>query len=157
MKRLFIDRGFTETETPEDYAYIPATIYDNEVLRIADPNYERDLQNLPEEERKAYLNGDWNVFKGQYFKDWLGSVHVIEPFAIPWNWKKIICLDYGYSNPSAVYWLAVNEDGEVFVYRELYITKQLYDELITKIKELNVENVRVLIADPALRTKSPDT
>ena len=115
------------------------------------------LQNLPEEEKKAYLLGDWNVFKGQYFKAWRSDVHVIEPFAIPWNWEKCICLDYGYTNPSAVYWLAKNEDGAIFVYREIYVTKFLYDELVAEIVRLNKEDIRTLIADPALQTKSPDS
>lgn len=97
------------------------------------------------------------MFKGQYFKSWREDIHVIEPFKIPWNWKKIICLDYGYTNPSAVYWLAVNEDGKVFVYRELYVTQMLYNELCEEIQKINAEEVRIMVADPALATKSPDT
>ena len=60
-------------------AFIPAQVYDNTVLMENDPAYVRRLENLPEDERKAYLFGDWNVFAGQYFKEWRYDKHVIEP------------------------------------------------------------------------------
>ncbi len=37
IKRRFIDRKFKENENPEDYVFIPATVYDNKVLMEADP------------------------------------------------------------------------------------------------------------------------
>ena len=38
VKRLFIDRQYDAGERPEDYAFIPARIYDNYVLMQADPD-----------------------------------------------------------------------------------------------------------------------
>ena len=157
VKRLWIDRQFLPGEDPDDYAFIPSTIYDNKVLMDADPRYVVRLENLPEEEKKAFLYGDWNVFKGQYFKGYRKDLHEIEPFAIPVNREKIICLDYWYSAPSAVYWLAKDYDGNVFIYRELYGPGFLYDTLLTEINKYNKENVEILIADPALKAKSFDT
>ena len=39
VKRLFIDRNFRVGENPEDYVFIPALVYDNEVLLQNDPSY----------------------------------------------------------------------------------------------------------------------
>ena len=66
VKRLFIDRTYRRGERESDYRFIPARIYDNPALITADPEYLRQLENLPEELRRAYLDGDWDVLAGQF-------------------------------------------------------------------------------------------
>ena len=39
IKRLFIDRAFRDGESPQDYVFIPAKVYDNQVLMPRDPGY----------------------------------------------------------------------------------------------------------------------
>jgi len=46
--------------------------------------------------------------------------HVVEPMALPASWKRYNGLDWGFSAPWAVLWAAVDEDGRVWVYREIY-------------------------------------
>ena len=79
VKRLFIDRIYRDGENPGDYLFIPARIYDNHVLLDADPNYIRQLQALPDELRRAHLDGDWDVHAGQFFREFSRSRHVIDP------------------------------------------------------------------------------
>ena len=69
MKRLFIDRQYQQGENAEDYNFIPAKIYDNRILMDADPNYVKQLLALPEDLRRAHLDGDWDVHAGQYFRE----------------------------------------------------------------------------------------
>ena len=83
VKRLFIDRRYNEGEDAGDYAFIPARIWDNAVLMEADPGYVRQLQSLPEELRRAHLDGDWDVFLGQYFKEFSRDLHIINPIKLP--------------------------------------------------------------------------
>lgn len=59
VKRLFIDRQYQQGENAEDYNFIPAKIYDNRILMNADPNYVKQLLALPEDLRRAHLDGDW--------------------------------------------------------------------------------------------------
>ena len=157
VKRLFVDWLLDEEEQAQTWEFIPATVFDNPHIIDNDPGYIRKLNNLPEDERKALRDGDWEAFAGQYFNEFSKTLNVIEPFKIPWNWRKIICLDYWYSAPSAIYWIAQDPDKNYYVYREIYITKKLYGELLDLIESYNLENVTDLVADPALRTKSQDT
>ena len=83
VKRLFIDRAYTGKENPDDYTFIPASIYDNTALLEKDPGYLQTLENLPEDQKKAELYGSWDVYEGQYFTEWDRDLHVIEPFEIP--------------------------------------------------------------------------
>lgn len=130
--------------------FIPAKIYDNPSLINNDPMYVRRLQSLPEEERKALLEGDWNIFAGQYFKEW-SSRHICEPHYIPVMWKKFIAGDYGFKKPSSIGWYAVNPEGGLIRYRELYIEGLNYDELGEKICDLSEdEDISYGVFDPAI-------
>ena len=81
VKRLFIDRDYTRGEREADYVFIPARVYDNKALLLADPGYLVSLENLPENCAVAHLHGDWDVHSGQYFNEFRRAQHVIEPFS----------------------------------------------------------------------------
>lgn len=123
VKRLFLDRDFLQNENPPDYAFVPAKVYDNAFLATND-QYLSVLRSLPEEQRKAYLEGDWDIFAGQYFSEWRREVHVALPFPIPTTWKKYRMIDFGRTAPFACYWAAVDYDGGIWVYREYYAAKE---------------------------------
>lgn len=42
--------------------------------------YVSQLSSLPEIKRRAYMEGDWDVFAGQYFQEWRDALHVIPSF-----------------------------------------------------------------------------
>lgn len=119
VKRLFIDRRYKKTEHPEDYVFIAANVYDNHALMEHDPDYVRMLENLPEEQRRAWLLGQWDIFEGQYFAEFDRNVHVCRPHGIPAHWRRYVTLDYGMDMLAAL-WVAVDEQGRAVVYRELY-------------------------------------
>lgn len=54
----------------KDNPYLPAS-------------YLEALATLPDELRKAYLDGSWDIFEGQFFSGWNRDVHVVKPFKIP--------------------------------------------------------------------------
>lgn len=124
VKRLFIDRQYKNSEKAPDYTFIPAGVYDNHILMDSDPGYVQMLENLPDSLRRAWLDGDWNVFAGQYFREFSTSLHVAEPFDIPVNWNRYLTLDYGL-DMLAAYWIAVDTEKNAYVYRELYEGKDL--------------------------------
>ena len=84
--------------------------------------YRLNLQGLDEKLRKAFLDGDWDVFAGQMFAEWRYQRHVVEPFAIPETWRRYNGIDWGWSAPWCTLWAALDEDGRVWVYREIYAT-----------------------------------
>lgn len=109
--------------------FIPSNVWDNKELLKNDPNYLANLALLPDAEKQALLYGDWNSFSGQVFSEWRNNpagyktrrwTHVIEPFTIPRHWRRYRSFDFGYAKPFAVQWWAVDEDGTVYLYRQLY-------------------------------------
>lgn len=156
VKKLWIDRaGYGERDKPEEYDFIPARVYDNP---YNNPEYIDELEQLPDDERRALLEGDWDVFSGQYFREWRREMHVVDPFPIPATARRVIGIDYGYSAPSAVLWLA--EIGEsVYVYRELYGPGMTYTQLANEVVKRTPENelISQIPVDPAIFAKNPDT
>ncbi len=117
VKRLFIDRDFRTGESPADYAFIPARVYDNTVLTEADPDYVRSLESLPPRLRDAWLLGKWDVFEGQFFPEFDTATHVCAPSAIPKNIKRFAALDYGFDMLAALL-MGIDCDRNIYVLRE---------------------------------------
>lgn len=161
VKRLWIERDRDAFENKETWEYVPAVVYDNPALIENDPAYVARLEALPEDQKRAMLYGDWDAFAGQYFKEWRKDAHVVRPFLIPQGWRRVICLDYGYSAPSAVLWLAVDPDWNAYAYRELYVTQHTYQALIDRVASLmdpeERDAIDGIVADPALQAKAADT
>ena len=157
FKRLFIDREYQNKEKAEDYIFIPAQVYDNKILMENNPEYVEALENLPDDMKKAHLYGDWNVFAGQYFKEFRRDIHVIEPFAIHEHWNKYISLDYGLDK-LACYWYAIDIHNNVYVYKELYESNLIISAATQRIKEVNgTDNIKIRYAPPDLENRRQDT
>ena len=148
VKRLFIDKAYKPNENPEDFTFIQAKVYDNEAMFEKDKGAQKALKAYMEEhelteptpeailhawqfadyvktlkmgsleEQRAYLDGDWNVFSGLYFGEFDDVSNTCVPFDIPSHWRRTVAIDYGL-DALAVLWVAVDEHGYAFVYREL--------------------------------------
>lgn len=121
VKRLFIDKKYKNKEKPENYCYIPCSVFENKFIVENDPEYIERLEALPEKERKAMLEGDWNVFEGLYFEEFDEALHVYDPqeIQIQPNFRKFRVRDYGL-DMLACYFIAMDEFGNCYVYKELY-------------------------------------
>lgn len=126
VKELFIDK---KVDIPEDYHFIKSLVTDNDALIRNDPQYVKKLEALPAKLRKAWLEGDWNIFEGQFFEEFRDDpehyrdrryTHVIEPFEIPRDWRIYRSFDFGYSKPFSCDWWAVDYDGRAYLILQLY-------------------------------------
>ena len=165
VKRLFIDRSFRKDERPEDYVFIPAKVTDNAVLMEKDPDYVKQLDNLPPGLREAWRDGSWDVFLGQFFTEWDREKHVMEPFDPPNRWKFYISMDYGL-DMLAAYLIAVDEWNLAYVVGEVYEGRDLgegHDGLIItraaeEIKSLAGEReISAFLAPPDLWSARQET
>lgn len=156
VKRLFIDKAYKETENPNDYCFIPAKVYDNPFLLESSPKYVEFLENLPEQVREAWLNGDWNVFSGQYFNMWDERVHVMEPIQIPNWWGRFACMDYG-RDMFAAYVVYTDEAGRAYVTDEIYQSDLIATEAAKLFKRRFGVDFAAVYAPPDLWNKSNAT
>jgi len=132
--------------------FIPAKRTDNS---HAPEDYGERLMGLGSETLiKAMLDGDWDIFAGQYFAEWRPEHHIYEPFDIPKEWPRIRSMDWGYSDAFCCLWGAVGPDNQIWVYREMYrnrLTDSEYAELINALSvypDGTPEKIDYTVGDP---------
>jgi hypothetical protein len=102
--------------------FIPSKIQDNTPLMENDPGYiDRIKSSGPPWLVKAWLEGDWNIAPGAFFENvWDPSIHVVEPFDIPLEWRRWKSYDHGYKSPAGCVWFTQDYDGIIYIYKEHY-------------------------------------
>jgi len=114
--------------------FIPARLTDNPYL-MASGEYEAMLLSLPEVERRRLLDGDWDVAEGAAFSEFNRYHHICDPFEVPSGWPRFRAADYGFSSPSCVLWGAMDHDGNIWIYREVYEKRLTADDLADTVYE----------------------
>lgn len=98
--------------------FIPAKATDNAHL---DNAYFQRLDAIPDPDRRAAMrDGDWDRFAGMVFSEFKRDRHVLEPVSLPSQWRRYEGIDYGYAAPWAVVFGVLDNDGRVWIERELY-------------------------------------
>ncbi len=125
LKARFLDKNPGRDEAPEydprEWVYIPSRVADNPYVGA---EYVRRLEQLPAEARRAYLEGDWDVFAGQVFSEWRREIHVVaDTFQPPRDWIWIAGLDWGYANNGYYGLFAVGPDERVVLWWEWVFRK----------------------------------
>lgn len=157
VKRLFILREFLPDENPDDYIFIQALVDDNRVLVEKNPDYVKQLDSLPEDLRKRWRYGSWDVAEGQYFSEFRRDVHVCDPFIIPQGWRRYVSIDYGL-DMLAAYWIAVDNFGRCYVYREFCKSDLPIGDASREIRSRCMgEDIYAVLAPPDLWNRSQET
>ena len=100
-----------ETET----RFIAARVTDN---RWNNPEYVRVLQGLSGWQKRAWLDGDWDIAAGQYFTTLRREVHVLADFDDTRAREWFLALDYGYAHYTVALLGCTDGDGNIFVVDE---------------------------------------
>jgi phage terminase large subunit len=66
--------------------------------------------------------GRWVQAEGIVYTEWNPAVNLIEPFDIPDEWSRFRAIDFGYARPFVCLWFAVDHDGRMYCYRQIYHT-----------------------------------
>lgn len=129
--------------------FIPATYRDNPFLKEEYVGY---LLGLEGALGAAWREGDFDVMAGTFFQEWDDKIHVVPAFEIPKWWRRICCLDYGFSAQSALFWIALDPWGNFYVYRELYKSGLSFSNLADDFVSMTPpsENIEYIVADPSI-------
>ncbi len=64
-------------------------------------------------------------------------IHTVAKMPDGWeHWRKARIIDFGYENPFVCLWAAIDGDGRIYIYRQLYMTHRTVDVHATQIKRL---------------------
>lgn len=81
--------------------------------------------------------GIWCAAEGLVYEEFDPDVHVHKRIGVPpISWTRYMTVDFGYTNPMVVQMWAEDEDGRLYLYRELYHTKTTVEDMVPQIKEM---------------------
>lgn len=145
--------------------FIPSRVYDNTFLMEKDPDYIDRLESMEnEDERKALLEGSWDLYEGQFFPEFNRSIHVIE--SLPCETKEdtqgavhkrlfdkntriYFTMDYGL-DMFAGYFIGVDNHERAYVFGEIYEPNVIISDAAKMIKqkqkELGIQKVDEYLA-----------
>ena len=111
--------------------FIFATVNDNKAVN---DDYRGNLEELTGVERKAYLEGNWDVSAGAYFDQWTHDLHVVAPIQPLPQWKVWASMDYGFNHWNVIYLHAQTGDGVIYTFHELAHRKHYPSEIVPDLR-----------------------
>lgn len=151
------------------------TLYDRETQTWTKAGllYLDKLDQLTGARKLRLRHGIWSSVEGAVYDEWDESIHLIDRQELPTSWRWVLGIDFGFNNPFVAQLWAIDPDGNMILYREIYMSNRTVEEHVPAIKKM-IEGFRVemIIADhdaedrktlerhglstrPAIKTVSP--
>ncbi|MCK5019418.1 MAG: terminase family protein [Candidatus Peribacteraceae bacterium] len=134
--------------------FIPGHVFDNPSLSENDPDYVNFLRSISDEnQRKAWLEGDWDVFDGKFFTGF-GEASIIDELPDR-NLNFYRAVDYAFADCCSCLWIAVDSEKNAYVYREMLESGLTMTQAAEKIKKMSPSSEEYIatIADPEMWTR----
>ena len=111
----------------KDVVFISLSTLDNPYI----PEIEKD--KLKEKwaghpEERARLYGAFIQRSGLVYPQWKESVHFIQPFNVPRDWRRIVSIDPAATGITACLWGAIKPTGDIILYKEYYESNAIVSE-----------------------------
>ncbi len=102
-------------KTERETRFIPARVGDN---AFNNPEYRKVLEGLTGWQKRAWLDGSWDIAAGQFFTTLRREVHVVEDFDDTRAREWFMALDYGFAHYTVALLGCTDGDGNIFVVDE---------------------------------------
>lgn len=174
IKGVFVDNDARKDPShPQHDKYNPfirSFIWATKLNKKLPENFiEMNTVGKPEWYVKKYFEGSFEYNSGMVYPDiaktFITPYPVIEnktdKYGIPLSWERVISLDHGLRNPTAVLFGAIDpKTGELVIYNEYYVRERTLPEHAKHIKplvqEIQAGLLRFMVADPAIKQRSAD-
>jgi hypothetical protein len=112
----------------------PRLFDDQGVITLGGVAYMARLDALTGVRKQRLRYGRWVAAEGIIYEDWDPDLHLVslKPWDVPAEWTRWWAIDWGHTNPCVLQWWAEDPDGRLVMYREIYHTKLLVEDLATQ-------------------------
>lgn len=119
----------------------PVYFNDDGTMTPAGAEYMARLDALTGVTRLRLRDGLWVSAEGVIYEGWNPGIHVVDKVhapggRIPLHWPRFWVVDFGYTNPFVWQCWARDDDGRLYMYREIYHTRRTVKDHAAKIKSL---------------------
>jgi len=106
------------------------------------------LDGLTGVRRARLRDGLWVAAEGIIYEGWDANVHLVDWQPIPADWPRYLAIDFGFTNPFVCQWWAVDPDGRLVRYREIYRTQAMVEDLAHEIRRHTAgDRIKAIVAD----------
>lgn len=158
--RAFISKASIRPDAHHKYKMFVAPSTEN--IHLPEGYVENLLSSYSKERVQRDIMGSFDSFEGMIFDEFSRSIHVVEPYEIPREWTRIVGADHGFTNPTAFVWGAIDHDGNIVIYREMYRRETLIKDLCAEFKHLvgvtpsnpkGTEKIEAIYIDPSTKAR----
>lgn len=76
-----------------------------------------------------YRLGLWVSAEGMVYEDsWNRSLNLISENPVKPEWPRYLAIDFGFTHPFVCLWAAIDPDGRIYIYRQIYKTRTLVED-----------------------------
>lgn len=148
----FYDMWNYAQKHPDEWFTSHATPYDN-----PDVNLEFLERKKKESEETDSIDtfyqeymAEFRKMEGLVYRHWDREVHLVNPEDVPQHGTRIIGIDFGYENPTAVCFILIDYDNNWWVYDEVYERKKTINDIIPILKDKTMgQTITLYAADSA--------
>lgn len=106
------------------------------------------LDNLTGVRLERLRYGRWVSAEGVIYDLYDPSIHLVDPLPLPPSWRRIRVIDFGLVHPFVCCWFAIDFDGRLYLYRQIYMTGRTVATHAKQIVELTGdEQIEATICD----------
>lgn len=132
------------------------THHDNKFLDLKQRAAIEALKHTDPEKYKQLAEARFTKAGGAYFQEFSREVHVMEPFAVPNEWRKYFVMDYGL-DMLAGYWVAQDNQGKMYIINEVYESDLIISAAAERIKDMTYTPIFQHFAPPDLWNRRQET
>jgi PBSX family phage terminase large subunit len=114
----------------------PRFFHEDGTMTDAGRDYMRTLDALTGVRYLRLRQGIWAAAEGVIYEEFNPAVHLVEPFEIPADWRRIWAVDFGYVNPFVWQDWAQTPDDQLILVREIYRTQMLVEDHAKRIRAM---------------------
>ncbi len=149
VKKPWVHKLYTDSlKGDSDSVFVKINTLENPHISEEDrERLKKQWAGHPEEGSRLY--GDFIRRGGLVFENFDPHVHVIKPFRIEKEWKRIVSIDPAATGTTAVVWTAISPRNDVYIYREYYVKNKTVSDHAKDILLQNAgDQIDLFLLDP---------
>jgi phage terminase large subunit len=109
--------------------------------------YLSTLEGLSGVRRTRFFEGRWAAAEGLIYDEFDRRTHVVSPFPIPADWRRVWVVDFGFMNPFVWQDWAISPSDEAYLVREYYRSERTVIDHVEALRDMDLPRPEAVVCD----------